>query len=133
MDGGFSLVVLESVPLDELGPAPTDMAAVVQGLLRVAKYLGQAEGVVLEAIPVDELGLLDAMLAFQGFALWAAPSSLSLYSLELGGVGGFFGGPGNLLSLSYSSSGGSLTSSMMYEMRRAQRSRRYRGSSRMCW
>ena len=64
MDGGFSFVVLESVPLDKLDPAPTDMAAVVQGLLRAAKYLGQAERVVLEAILVDELGLLDANVRF---------------------------------------------------------------------
>ena len=57
-------MVLESVPLDELGPAPTDMAAVVQGFLGVAGYLGQAEGVVLQAILLHELGLLDANLRF---------------------------------------------------------------------
>ena len=46
MDGRFSLVVPESVPLDELGPAPSDMAAVIQGLLGVTEHFGQAEVVV---------------------------------------------------------------------------------------
>ena len=74
VDGRFSLVVPESVPVDERGPVPTDMVAAVRGFLGVTEHFGQAEVVAFEAILAHELGLLDASVLFQGFASWPFPT-----------------------------------------------------------
>ena len=110
---GFSLAVPESVPLYELKPTPSDVAAVVQGFLGVAEHFGEEEVVVLEAILVHKLGLFDASVLFPKVRL---VDRIELFAVVLLGSWGTsaISSDGRAVS----SSGGSLISSRMSEMRR---------------
>ena len=84
--------------------SPHRRGPVVQGFLGIAEHFGEEEVVVLEAILVHELGLLDANVLFPRIRL-VRSSLFAAVLFGARGVGGYFQGLGNLLSLSYSSSG----------------------------